>query len=142
MNSKGSNFQLQLSGLSFWLAVLLVISLLSAVGLGWVVKSIFIALALIPVLAIVAVLGLQWWVNRNLIYDRCPACEFEFPALKPRGETPEFQCPNCGESLKIEDQQFHRATPPGTIDVQAVDVSVKGLRSAAPSASEEDSTER
>lgn len=138
MNSKGSNFQLQLSGLSFWLTVLLVISLLSAVGLGWVVKSIFIALALIPVLAIVAVVGLQWWVNRNLVQSRCPACDLEFPAFKPRGETTQLQCPNCGESLKIEDGQFHRAAPPGTIDVQAVDVSVKGLRSAAPS--EEEST--
>lgn len=131
MNSNGPKFnRVQLSGFSFWLTVLLVFSLLSAAGLGWFVKSVIIFLALLPVLGVAAVFGLQWWVSRRLVRDRCPVCEFEFAAFK---ESENLQCPNCGEALQIDDDRFQRSSPPGTIDVQAVDVSVKRLESPTPS---------
>ncbi len=118
--------QLQLSGLSFWLTVLLVVSLLTTVGLGWVVQWVFILLASIPVLAIVAVLGLQWWIRRKLVQDRCPVCQFEFVGIKDAT----LNCPSCGETLQVVDDRFERSTPAGTIDVQATDVSVKTLDSS------------
>jgi hypothetical protein len=42
-------------------------------------------------------------------------------------EKSQLQCPSCGEPLKIENGQFERLTPPGTIDVDAVDVEAKQL---------------
>ncbi|PPT06512.1 hypothetical protein CKA32_002498 [Geitlerinema sp. FC II] len=125
VNSNDPNItQLQLSGLSFWLSVLLVIFLLSAVGLGWLVKSIFLILALLPLLGIAAVFGVRWWVGRSLVRDRCPVCNFELVALEQQER---LQCPSCGEMLEIEDKQFKRSAPPGTIDVQAIDVSTKAI---------------
>lgn len=133
-NVKANLKQVRLSGLSFWLTVLLVISLLSAVGLGWLVQSIIIALALLPVLAIVAVFGLQWWIRRKLVQDSCPVCGFEFVGFKDST----LNCPSCGERLQVNDGHFERSAPSGTIDVQATDVSVKTLdTSVMPSPSSE-----
>jgi len=122
-----ANFrQLQGSGLTFWLSLLLIVSLLTTVGLGWVVQWFVIVLVSLPVLAIVAVLGLQWWLRRKLIQDRCPVCQFEFVGIRDATLT----CPSCGETLQVVDDHFERSTPSGTIDVQATDVSVKTLDSS------------
>jgi Zn finger protein HypA/HybF involved in hydrogenase expression len=115
--------QIRLSGLSNWLITLAVIGILVSIGLGWLVKGILILIVVIAVTPILLIWGVQWWLKRNLIQDQCPVCSHEFPAFN----TTQFQCPNCGEPLKIEQGHFIRLTPPGTIDVQAVDVSVQQL---------------
>ena len=123
---KASLKQMQGSGLMFWLSLLLIVSLLTTVGLGWVVQWFVIVLISLPVLAIVAVLGLQWWLRRKLVQDRCPVCQFEFVGIKDAT----LHCPSCGETLQVVDDHFERKTPSGTIDVQATDVSVKTLDSS------------
>ncbi|MBO9998420.1 MAG: hypothetical protein J7641_05335 [Cyanobacteria bacterium SID2] len=136
MKSNDPNItQLQFSGLSFWLTLLLVVFFLSAVGLGWLVKSIVILFALIPLIGLVALFGVQWWIGRSLVRDRCPVCGFEMAGLQQQEL---IQCPNCGETLKIEDGRFQRSAPPGTIDVQAIDVSSKALGESQSTANYDD----
>jgi ribosomal protein S27E len=111
------------SGLSCLLTLLLVGFLLGSVGLGWIVNGFFILLAILLVVPVVAVWGFRWWLKSNLVEDRCPACSYEFTGFNRT----ECQCPNCGEPLKVEGGRFKRLTPPGTIDVEAVEVTVQRL---------------
>ena len=117
-------FSLYFSELSRWLAPVLIIGLLASFGLGWLVNSILILMGFIVIAPAIAFFVLRWWVGRNLISDQCPVCGYEFPGFK----NTEFRCPSCGESLKAENGSFQRLTPPGTIDVEAVDVSVPQIR--------------
>jgi len=71
----------------------------------------------------IAFLGLRWWLRRSLVRDHCPVCSYELTGLNQT----QIQCPSCGEPLKVEGGHFHRLTPPGTIEVEAVDVSAKQL---------------
>ncbi len=98
--------------------MLLLAIVLGSLGLGWVFKTIIIAIALSIVLPIVAWFVLRWWLQKNLVQDKCPVCNYEFTGF---GKT-EFNCPSCGEPLKVESGKFKRITPPGTIEVEAVDV--------------------
>ena len=123
MNQGTSKISLNLSGISNWLIILGIAWLLGSIGLGWVVKSILILISLLLLAPAIAFFGLRWWLNRNLIQDSCPVCSYEFPALNQT----QCQCPNCGEPLKIEEGHFKRMTPPGTIDVTAVEVSARQL---------------
>jgi len=107
-----------LSGISFWLTIFAVVWLLGSIGLGWLVKSIAILLVLITLAPIVAFIGFRWWLRRNLVESACPVCSYESVGLNGT----QLRCPSCGEPLKVEQGQFMRLTPPGTIDVQAVDV--------------------
>lgn len=117
--------QLNLSGFSNGLLLLTVFLLLtSMIGLGWLVNSILIIIGVIVFVPILAGLGLWWWVSRNLIVDQCPVCQHEFTALNQT----QIQCPSCGEPLQIQQGHFTRLTPPGTIDVQVVDVSAQTLK--------------
>lgn len=106
------------SGLGCFLTLLLLGLLLGAVGLGWIVNGILIFFALLLLLPVIAVWGFRWWLGRNLVEGECPACEYQFTAFNGT----ECRCPNCGEALKIEGGRFSRLTPPGTIDVEAVEV--------------------
>ncbi|MEB3830642.1 hypothetical protein [Phormidium sp. CCY1219] len=115
------NFMFALSELSRWVVPLLIVWLLVSIGLGWVVKSILIILALIAIAPVVAFVGLRWWLKRNIIIDRCPVCSYEITGLNQT----QFQCPSCGEPLKGAQDHFERLTPPGTIEVDAVEVSPK-----------------
>ena len=99
--------------------------LLSAVGLGWIVNGFLILFLLLLFAPVIAFFGLQWWLKRNFILDSCPVCSYEFTGLK----NSQFQCPNCGEPLEVNGGKFTRMTPPGTIDVEAVDVQVQVLDS-------------
>lgn len=110
--------QLNPSGLGCWLTLILGFLLLGSVGFGWLAKGLLIILGFILIAPIIAVLGFRWWLQRSLVQSQCPVCSHEFPALK----TTSIKCPNCGESLQIEQGQFVRLTPPGTIDVEAVEV--------------------
>lgn len=112
-------WSLTLSDFSRLLVPLLIIWLLGSIGLGWLVNSFLILVGLLLISPVIAVFVLRWWVSRNVITDQCPVCSYEFTGLN-QGQ---FQCPNCGETLKVENRQFQRVTPPGTIDVQAVEVS-------------------
>ncbi|AFY70227.1 hypothetical protein Pse7367_1952 [Thalassoporum mexicanum PCC 7367] len=114
-NPYGNGF----GGLRFLITAFLVIWGLSAIGLGWLVNSIFILIGIITIAPIIALVGFQWWLKRSLVTADCPVCQFRATAAKGS----EFNCPSCGEPLEAKDQQFVRLTPPGTIDVevQAID---------------------
>jgi Na+/melibiose symporter-like transporter len=117
------SFQFNLSNLAGWLTFFLVIWLLGSVGLGWLVNSFFILLGLLILAPVLAFIGFRWWLQRNLIQAQCPVCQYEFTGLNRT----QLQCPSCGELLKVEQGKFSRLTPPGTIDVQAVEVPAQSL---------------
>ncbi len=124
MNQDGlKNFQLGIAEVSRILLPFFIIWLLGAIGLGWLVKSLFILFGLILVAPILAFFGFRWWLKRNLVQANCPVCGYEFMSLNQS----EFSCPSCNEPLKAEGGKFNRLLPPGTIEVNAVDVSVKQI---------------
>jgi len=115
--------KLNTSGLGCWASIILVIFLFTSIGLGWVIKGFAISLGLLFVAPIIAFLGFQWWLKRKLIQATCPVCSYEFTGFK----NTEFNCPSCGETLEAEAQGFSRITPPGTIEVDAIEVSAKTI---------------
>jgi hypothetical protein len=117
------NLEFNWSGLRFWLTLLAIVWLLGTLGLGWIVKSIVVLLALLIITPIIAVLGFRWWLQRNLVEDNCPVCSYRFASINGV----ETRCPSCGEPLKLEKGHFSRLTPPGTVDVEVVEVSVQQL---------------
>jgi hypothetical protein len=124
MNPNGyRGIQFNLAGLNFWLTLLFIAWLLGSIGLGWLVKSIFILFGLVLIAPVVGFLIFRWWLQRNLVEDQCPVCGFQFAGLN----NTQARCPNCSEPLKIEKGHFNRLTPPGTVDVDAIDVTVKQL---------------
>lgn len=115
--------QLTLSSFGNWLTLIAIAILLGAVGLGWIVKSFLIFLGLLAIAPLIAFFVLRWWVSRKVIQDSCPVCSYEFAAFAQS----QLQCPNCGEPLEIHNRQFIRLTPPGTIDVDAIEVSANNI---------------
>lgn len=115
--------QFDIPGLGCGLTLLAFLWILGAVGLGWLVKSFLILVVLILVAPAIAFFGFRWWLQRNLVEDKCPVCSYQFTGLRQT----ELRCPSCGEPLQIEGGHFQRLTPPGTIDVQAVEVSVQQI---------------
>lgn len=109
------------SGLGCLLNLLLLAILLVSVGLGWLVNGFLILLGVIVITPVIGLWVLRWWVKRNLVEDQCPVCSYEFTGFNGV----DTRCPSCGEALEIEAGKFKRVTPPGTIDVDVVDVSVK-----------------
>ncbi|MBF2000747.1 MAG: hypothetical protein IGS50_23660 [Synechococcales cyanobacterium C42_A2020_086] len=122
-NSFRSVRSLKGSGLGFWLTLLAIAWLLGSIGLGWLVKSVVILVGVILITPILAFLGFRWWLQRNLVVDRCPVCSYESAGINGT----QLRCPSCSEPLKVEQGHFHRLTPPGTVDVEAIDVTVKQL---------------
>jgi len=121
MNFK--TFQLNLLQLRPWLTLLAVVWLLTSFGLGWLVNSFLILFVLLLFTPVIAFLGFRWWLKRNLIQGNCPVCSYELTGLN----NSQLQCPNCGEQLLVQNNQFRRFTPAGTIDVTAVEVQGKSL---------------
>lgn len=117
------DLQLGLADISRLLFPFLIIWLLGAIGLGWLVKSLFFLFALLLIAPVVAFLGFRWWLKRNVIQAACPVCSFE--SVNLRGS--EFRCPDCNEPLKVEDKRFMRLVPSGTIDVSAVEVDTSAV---------------
>lgn len=115
------NLQIGLSEASRLLLPFAVIWLLGSIGLGWLVKSFFIVLGLLLITPVLAFFGFRWWLRKNVVQASCPVCRYEFASLNKT----EFRCPSCNESLRAENGQFNRLTPPGTIDVSAVEVPVQ-----------------
>lgn len=117
------NLQINLSGMSVWLILFGAIWLLGTIGLGWLVKSVLVLIGLIIITPVIAFFGLQWWLSRNLVEAECPVCTY--PSTGINGM--QLRCPSCGESLKVEKGKFLRLTPPGTVDVDAVEVVAKQI---------------
>ncbi len=117
-NPYSRNIQLNSSGLGCFLTFILIAALLTSVGLGWIVNGFIILMLLIPVTIALGIFGFQWWLKRNLVEDACPVCSYRFTGLN----NAVAQCPSCGEPIQIVDRSFQRRTPPGTVDVSAVDV--------------------
>jgi hypothetical protein len=117
------SFQLNLLNLRPWLTLVGVVWLLASLGLGWLVNSLLIIFALVLLAPIVAFFGFRWWLQRNLVAAQCPVCGYEFTGLN----NSQVQCPNCAESLLVQNNHFQRLTPAGTIDVTAVEVPAQSL---------------
>ena len=117
------SFQFNFSTIGRWLTLLAVIWLLGSVGLGWLVNSFLILVGLLLLAPVLAFVGFRWWLQRNLVQNHCPVCNYEFTGLNRT----QLQCPSCSEPLKVEHGQFNRLTPPGTIDVQAIEVPAKSV---------------
>lgn len=111
-------FSLRWQSLRPWLTTIAVIWLLGFVGLGWLVKSFLFLIVFFTLVPIVAFVGLQWWLTRNLIQGSCPVCQENLTAVKRS----QMNCPSCGEALMTGDKSFERLSSPGTIDVTAVEV--------------------
>jgi hypothetical protein len=123
VNQGSPKISLNIPTVSNWLIILGIAWLLASIGLGWVIKSFLILIGLLVLTPVVGFFVLRWWLNRNLIQGSCPVCQYELTALNQT----QFQCPSCGEPLTVEGGIFNRMTPPGTIDVTAIDVSVRQL---------------
>ena len=117
------SFQFNFSTIGRWLTLLAFVWLLGSVGLGWLVNSFLILVGLLLLAPVLAFVGFRWWLQRNLVQDHCPVCRYEFTGLNRT----QLQCPSCGEPLKVDQGQFNRLTPPGTIDVQAVEVPAQSV---------------
>jgi energy-coupling factor transporter transmembrane protein EcfT len=119
--------QFNLSGIGCWLTLLLVCWGLGAIGLGWLVNSFFVLLGLLAIAPLIAWYVFRWWVQRNLVEDQCPVCSYPFSGFNGT----DCRCPNCGEPLKVEGGHFKRLTPPGTIDVEAIEVPAQSFEDNA-----------
>ncbi|BAZ31930.1 hypothetical protein NIES4074_44030 [Cylindrospermum sp. NIES-4074] len=117
------NFQLNLDTLRPWLTLLAVVWLLASLGLGWLVNSLLIIVGLLFLAPIIAFFGFRWWLQRNLVADKCPVCGYEFTGLNNSN----LQCPSCGEALTVQNGHFQRFAPEGTIDITAIEVPAKSL---------------
>ena len=113
------SFQFSFFRLASWLTPFLVIWLLGYVGLGWLVNSFLILVGLLFLAPVLGFVWFRWWLQRNMVQAQCPVCTYKLTALNRT----QLQCPSCGELLKVEQGKLNRLTPPGTIDVQAVEVS-------------------
>lgn len=111
------------SGLRSWLVLIAILWLVSTVGLWWLIKSVFIIIGLFLLIPILAFVGFQIWLRRSLANGPCPVCSQNLVGINNQ----KIQCPSCGESLLVENKSFKRITPPGTVDVDVVDISVTEL---------------
>ncbi|HLP90586.1 MAG TPA: hypothetical protein VK184_18640 [Nostocaceae cyanobacterium] len=105
------------------LTLILITWLLASLGLGWLVNSLLIILAFISLAPVVAFFVFRWWLQKNMVVDKCPVCSHELTGLN----NSQLQCPNCGEQLIVQNGQLRRFAPEGIIDVTAVDVSSQAL---------------
>ncbi|ADI63732.1 hypothetical protein [Trichormus azollae] len=117
------NLQFKLEKLRPWLTLLAVAWLLASLGLGWLVNSLLIIFGFLLVTPVIAFFGFRWWLQRNLVTGQCPVCAYEVTGLN----NSQLQCQNCGEQLSVENNQFSRFAPEGTIDVTAIEVPAKSL---------------
>lgn len=115
--------QFNLSGIGCLLTLIVMFWVLGAIGLGWLVKSFVVLVIFILMAPAIAFLGFRWWLQRNLVEDKCPVCGYELTGLNQT----QMRCPSCSEPLFVEAGQFKRVAPPGTIDVQAIEVSAKQI---------------
>jgi hypothetical protein len=118
VNDNLKMLRLNYSGLGCWLTLALVIFLLGSVGLGWIFKGFLAIIIILTIVPIIGFLGVNWWLKRNLVEDKCPVCSYEFTGFNGV----ESRCPNCGEQIEVKNGHFNRTTPPGTIDIEATEI--------------------
>lgn len=106
------------SGLGCLLTLVVIALLFGAVGLQWLVNGVLIFIAFLIISPAILFWGFRWWLKTNLVEDSCPVCAYTFTGFN----NTDCNCPNCGESLKVESGKFIRETPPGIIDVNVVEV--------------------
>ena len=123
--NNGKGLYLNISGIGVWVTIFAVIWLLSSIGLGWIVKSVVVLIFLLLLAPVIAYFAFRWWFKRNVIESSCPVCSHDFVGIN----NAQTRCPNCGETIAVQDKKFVRYNPPGTVDVDVVDVSVKELDS-------------
>ncbi len=107
------------SGFGCLLTFIVISLFFGSVGLGWIVNGVLIFFVLIFIAPVIAFFALRWWLQRNLVEDQCPVCNYSFTGFNDT----ECRCPNCGEVLQVTAGKFKRIAPPGTIDVEVVEVS-------------------
>ena len=110
--------QLNFSGMGCWLTTVLLLGLITTVGIGWLLKSLLVLVALLVLVPVVLIVGAQFWLKRNFVEGACPACAQPLTGFK----TMPMVCPSCGVELQVADGQFARATQEGTIDVDVINV--------------------
>ncbi|MBE9109454.1 hypothetical protein IQ273_08495 [Nodosilinea sp. LEGE 07298] len=121
MNQNNFNqVRVNFSGLGCWLTLIGVVWLLGAVGLGWLVKSLAVLVVLLLAAPVLGFIGLRFWLRRNLVQGPCPVCSTTMTGIKGA----DTRCLNCGTPLHTEIDGFSRVTEAGTIDVNAVDITV------------------
>lgn len=120
--------QLNFSGLGCWLTLAIGFLLTATVGIGWLLKSLVALGVLIVLLPVLLVVGVQFWLKRNLVQGTCPSCGQALTGFKT---IPQSTCMNCGISLQIDNNSFVRTTPEGTIDVDVVDMETGDATNAA-----------
>ncbi|MEA5462750.1 hypothetical protein [Leptothoe sp. PORK10 BA2] len=110
--------QLNFSGMGCWLALAIGFGLVTTVGVGWLLKSLLILVVLLIAVPIVLVVGVQFWLRRNLVEGPCPSCAQPLTGFR----TIPMVCPSCGVELQAKDGIFARAAAEGTIDVNVINV--------------------
>lgn len=110
--------QLNFSGAGCWVTLAIGLMLVTTVGIGWLLKSLFVLLGLLVLIPVVLVIGVQIWLKRNLVQADCPSCGHALTGFN----TMPLACPSCGVSLQTQGGQFVRVTPEGTIDVDVINV--------------------
>ncbi len=112
--------QLNFSGMGCWLTLAIGFLLMTTVGIGWLLKSLLVLIVLLFLIPIVLIVGVQFWLRRNLVEGTCPSCSQPLTGFK----TIPLSCPSCGVALQATDGTFVRVAPEGTIDVDAINVEV------------------
>ncbi|EKV03724.1 hypothetical protein Lepto7375DRAFT_6035 [Leptolyngbya sp. PCC 7375] len=112
--------QLNFSGIGCWLMFAAGLALITTVGVGWLFKSLLVLLLLLILVPIVLVVGVQFWLRRNLVEGACPSCSQPLTGLNKMP----LSCPSCGVQLQVSNGAFSRMTPEGTIDVDVINVDV------------------
>lgn len=110
--------QLNFSGVGCWLTLGIGLILMTTVGIGWLLKSLFAIVVLLFLIPVLLVVGVQIWLRRNLVQGACPSCGQALTGFN----TMPLSCPSCGVGLQTRNGAFVRATPEGTIDVDVINV--------------------
>jgi len=113
-----SSAQFNLSGIGGWVVLLAMAWLLGTIGLGWLVKSVLVLIGLLVFTPVIAFFAIRWWLKRNVVQDQCPVCGVSSAGINGT----QLRCPSCSEPLRVDQGHFYRITPPGTVDVEAVEV--------------------
>jgi len=113
-----SSAQFNLSGIGGWVVLLAIAWLLGTIGLGWLVKSVLVLIGLLVFTPVIAFFAIRWWLKRNVVQDQCPVCGVSSAGINGT----QLLCPSCSEPLRVDQGHFYRITPPGTVDVEAVEV--------------------
>ena len=114
---------LQLRGLGVWLVTLLFLVGVGSILPDWLVNAVFILIGLALFAPVLGFFGLRWWLQRNLVQQSCPVCSTPLSGIA----NVKLQCPNCNTLLEVKQGKISRVTPPGTVDVEAVEVQVEVL---------------